>query len=149
MNKLIIEPGQSIGDIQLGMNKDEVDVILQNTTLHHVIEYDEHQQVKFIEIPLCSEDSAFDLKDFNIDPSATKADELVQLLSERSPYEDNDDSRLGFCYRFPHLGLSLWRPGVLREEDLQADWYKEMPVENQEDELKYFYFESIGVFESC
>ncbi|MGF7050518.1 hypothetical protein J2T13_005067 [Paenibacillus sp. DS2015] len=146
MGKLIIEPGKSIGDIKLGMSKEKVEEILEDCPIFYNVEYEDNLHVNFIETASSSKD-VYNCLLQGIDPFSTKADELINTLDKISPYERNDESRLGFTYRFTKLGIAFWRSSVFKEEDANEDWFKEMTIENQEDELKHLYFESISVFQ--
>jgi hypothetical protein len=42
--------------------------------------------------------------------------------------------------------LSLWRRNVLNDEDLEADWFKELKPSIQEDEMRNLYFETVTIF---
>ncbi|KGX85223.1 hypothetical protein [Pontibacillus marinus] len=159
MDKLIIDPGIGIGNFKLGMNKDDINQCLQEYEANYYSDYRKHlfrdvfmvkynseQVVNFIEIP--------NLKDVfqgvynDIDLFNTKADDLVKMIDKISPYNrDNEESERGFLYEFPLLGLSLWRGNVLSEEDLNADWSKEIKPDIQEDMIREgMYFESVSVW---
>lgn len=155
MDKLVIEPMVGIGTIKLGMNKAEVEnCILKYEEKYNVgylkhlfrVDYDSHQRVFEIEI-IGDLKEFFDCEYKGIDLFNTKASELVKVMDKISPYNrDNEDTKNGFVYEFPQLGLSLWRGGVLREEDLNSDWFKkEFSPENQKEELKYLYFETVCI----
>jgi len=164
MDRLMIEPRKGIGHIQLGMTQAEVEERLQNYTdqyeipyeknpkCYHVegairscfkIEYDAAGKVTFIQI-------ASELKNvlqcvfLDFDVFRTKAEDLVAKIDKLSPY-DRDHWELGFTYDFPSLGLSFWRPVILNENDLEAEWFKEMDPEIQKDEMKNLYFECVSV----
>jgi hypothetical protein len=46
----------------------------------------------------------------------TKAQDLVNFISQEAPY-DPDDPEIGFSYVFPKLELALWRPVKPEDED--------------------------------
>jgi hypothetical protein len=46
----------------------------------------------------------------------TKAQDLVNFISQEAPY-DPDDPEIGFSYVFPILELALWRPVKPEDED--------------------------------
>jgi|GEM_PF-805367 len=164
MNRLMIEPGQGIGHIQLGMTKAEVEEWLQYYTEQYeiayvknpkyyqvegairscfTIEYDVAGKVTFIQI-------ASELKEvlqcvfMDFDVFRTKAEDLVAQIDKLTPYA-RDHWELGFTYDFPALGLSFWRPSILNDADLEAEWFKEMDPEIQNDEMKNLYFECVSV----
>lgn len=158
MEKLIIEPGHSIGSIQLGMNKLAVEKVIQDYAaryhcVNHMdnyfesafrIEYDLEEKVKFIEIPWTLKE-VFTCTCRDIDVFNTKAAELVKKLDKISPY-DRKHQELGYTYVFPQWGLSLWRSRKFEEDDMQTDWFKKLSPENQEDELRFMYFESVSIW---
>lgn len=149
MKELIIKPGVSIGDITLGMHKDAAKEIISKfpDSVFLNMDCDERENVHFMEIASNAKDEfVCVLQDINVDPFHTKAKDLIRIVEQFDAYEQTDESRLGFSYRFPKLGLAFWRTGVLDEADLQESWFKEMSAEHQEDELRYLYFESVSVF---
>ncbi|MFB5267816.1 hypothetical protein ACE41H_13630 [Paenibacillus enshidis] len=78
----------------------------------------------------------------------TKAIELVDSIDKDFPY-DRTDREDGYIYYFPQLGLSLWRSGIFTDEMKDETWFKELSKENQEDEMKYEYFQiEINYFDS-
>ncbi|MBE5394144.1 MULTISPECIES: hypothetical protein [Brevibacillus] len=157
MDVLLIESGKGIGDIKLGMTKDEVNECIEKYTTKYQkpnymknyfktafnIKYDSEGKVEFIEIPSELKDD-FQCLFMNIDIFNTKADELIRLIDEISPY-DRSDTELDTCFTFPGLGLILWRPDVLKEEDLEEDWFKELKPSIQEDTKKNLYFSSVSL----
>ncbi|RRJ61770.1 hypothetical protein EHV15_01350 [Paenibacillus oralis] len=145
MDNLNIIPGQSIGDIKLGMTKTQAEnAIKSHADLFAKIEYDSNDKIHFIEIGY-GEADRYRCLYRDIDLFNTKVTELVEILDQVSPY-DRNDSELGYTYNFPEMGLSLWRPVILTEEDLQQDWFKELSPDLQEDEMKHLYFEAVAVY---
>lgn len=156
MDDIIIESG-AIGMIRLGMSRDDVEACIQVYARkyhkeYHIrnyfksafkIEYDTNETVDFIEISSSLKEE-FNCLFYNIDVFNTKADDLVNLIDRISAY-DRNHSELGYTYFFPDLGLSLWRPIVLKEENLEEDWFKEMSPENQVDEMRHLYFEAVSI----
>ncbi|KQL45325.1 hypothetical protein AN963_27515 [Brevibacillus choshinensis] len=120
MGKLIIEPGQGIGTIKLGTSIAEVNECIEEYDAKYkkdyhqtdrfgnyfthmfMVEYDSNEKVNFIDV-------------FN-----TKAEQLVAVIDTISKY-DRDDRELGWTYHFRDIGLSLWRPNILNEEDLEKE----------------------------
>lgn len=166
MDKLIIEPGIGIGNIKLGMTKEEVDRHLNNyidkyEKAQHIdengneifydnffnsafkIEYGKNNTVIFIEI-VAELKSFFDCICYDINVFRTKAEELVRQLSKMVNCEPGmeDDTE---CF-LEDIGLSLWRSHALTEEDMEEDWFKEMCKENQEDERRFMYFQTAAVY---
>ncbi|MCM3080221.1 hypothetical protein [Brevibacillus invocatus] len=154
---LNIEAGRGIGDVKLGMTKEEViQSILKYEAEYHrpehmknyfknsfKVKYDSEGKVKLIEIPSELKED-FQCMFMNIDVFNTKAEKLVALLDEISKY-DRDDTELDTCFTFPELGLILWRPDVLKEEDLEKEWFKELKPSIQEDTKKNLYFSSVAI----
>ncbi|WP_339324375.1 hypothetical protein [Paenibacillus sp. FSL W8-0194] len=146
IDKIVIEPGKSIGDFYLGMDKVEAERIIRTTPLFFKIEWDMNECASFIEVAR-HPDFNFELliNGFDrIDPFKTKVKEIINNLDVISPYDRGDD--LGFTYSFLQMGITFWRPSNFKEEDMNEAWFKEMPLENQKEELKQLYFESISVY---
>lgn len=157
MEKLLIEPGVGIGQIKLGMTRAEVDSIVEQYVYKYKkgteypiffeyvfkIEYDKSGKVKFIEV-------TSDIKIFfkcicyEVDVFNTKADSLISRISQEADYAEDTSGETQ--YLFIDIGLSLWRASVLKEEDMQENWFKEMDVENQEEEKRYMFFQTIAVY---
>lgn len=155
MDNIIIEPWQGIGEFKLGMTRNEVEECVQSySTKYRVksldknyfrfkIEYDSNNKVSFIEVN-------WDVKEnfnclFNgIDVFNTKVEILVKEIDKTSQY-DRTHSELGCTYSFPELGLFLWRSREFTEEDRLEDWFLEMSPDNQEEELRFLYFETVSV----
>lgn len=157
MEKLIIEPGNRIGNIKIGMPKKQAEFELNQYIEKYEkgtnyfdffknafqIEYDESERVKFIEI-------IYEVKDFfncfcyDIDVFQTKAEDLIARLSQISDYSrvPNDETQ----FIFENIGLSLWRSSVFKEESIQETWFKEMNIEDQQEEMKYMYFQTVAVY---
>lgn len=157
MDKLIIEPGRGIGKLRLGMTQTEVNEIIQSYKKEYEegtsffgffenafkFEYDHDGKVKFIEI-LYEFQHFFECTCYDLDVFHTKANELVQGLNRISTHEKDTEGETS--YIFAEIGLSLWRPSVCTDETLQEDWFKEMSEENQEQEKRYFYFQTAAVY---
>jgi len=144
LKKLHIEPGKSIGVVKLGMSKDEIELLTKNDSVFYMVEYDIEDRCKFIQIASSTKES-YVCEYSDIDLFNTKVSDLVTLLDNISPY-DRNHFEVGYTYIFPKLGLSLWRPQNISEDIIHEQWFKEMSIENQQDELKHLYFESVSVF---
>lgn len=163
MGNLSIEPKKGIGKLQLGMTKSEVEECLkyytdeyeitreQNPERYHMkgaikasfqTEYDSEGKVNFIQVSSAIKD-VLNCVFQDIDVFNTKAEELVKKIEMTSKYDRNDDG--GWTYEYPELGLSFWRPNILREADLEKDWFKEMLPDIQEDEKRNLYFECVSI----
>ncbi|OWA36588.1 hypothetical protein B9G55_00435 [Saccharibacillus sp. O16] len=137
-------PGKSIGMLELGMTQAEVEAYTAQSPFAIQCEY-VADHAAFIEVSGSGE-IEFDCIYAGMDLFRTPAEELIARLDALSPYRRDEDAELGFRYLFPELGMLLWRSRIMREEDREADWYKEMPPENQEDELRFRFFETAAVF---
>lgn len=157
MDVLTIQPGIGIGNLKLGMTKDEVNECIQaykdkyqkryhsKNFFKNVlrVRYDANEKVNLIEIPYeLKEEFRCLLND--IDVFNTKADELVQRIDKISHY-DRSNTEMDTCFRFPELGLTLWRPDLFKEENLEEEWFKELQPDIQEDYKKNLYFSSVAV----
>jgi hypothetical protein len=142
MENIPVCPGESIGMIKLGMEKGEVEQLLKGTDLFYKIEYNDKNLVSMIEAAPVG-DVVYTFQ--NLDLFHIKAEELVDTLDKLTPY-DRDNPELGYSYTFPVIGLAFWRPVVLTEQDTQEEWFKELPLDIQEDEMHNFYFQSISVY---
>ena len=165
-NKLIIEPGVGIGAIKLGMSKEEVKQHInhykekyENRSYRYEygnelyygqifesglkIEYGKQGTVIFIEI-VREMMTFFECVCYDIDMFHTKAEEVVRKLSGvvhcEAEMEDETECTL------ENVGLSLWRPHAFDEQDMQEEWFQEMSEENQEEEKRYMYFQTVAVY---
>ncbi|WP_197255653.1 hypothetical protein [Paenibacillus dendritiformis] len=77
----------------------------------------------------------------------TKADDLVKALDKISPYSRTWDASAGFCYLFTEMGLTLYRSRVFTEKDLEEEWFLAQSLDAQEDDKRFFYFETVSVCE--
>lgn len=156
-DKLVIEPGNGIGKLKLGMTKNEVDEVVQYYKKEYEqgtndcdffenafkFEYYNDGKLKFIEI-IAEFKNFFACTCHDLDVFNTKADELVKNLNRISKYDKETDGETQ--YIFTNIGLSLWRPSVFTEETMGENWFKEMSQENQEQEMRYFYFQAVAVY---
>lgn len=74
----------------------------------------------------------------------TRAKQIVQNLNFISKHEKETNGDTQYIYA--NIGLSLWRSSVFTEETMREDWFKEMCKENQEEEMRYFYFQTVAVY---
>ncbi|KAI7247824.1 hypothetical protein KC345_g11918 [Hortaea werneckii] len=138
-----IWPGQAIGPLRLGMNAAELKAAAQGFPAFYKVEYDGEGLVNFIEIGCPAEE--WSCRYGEIELFSMKAADLVDLLDHESPY-DRQAAERGCTYRFPLLGLTLWRSSGLTEEDLLTEEYISMPPDILEDERRLLYFESVSIF---
>ncbi|MBO2944900.1 hypothetical protein JJQ72_13055 [Paenibacillus sp. F411] len=147
MMQLLIIPGKAIGKVNLGMDKSETETLIENSPIFYNIEYDDYEKVSFIEVANGAKDFYQCLiPDLNLEVFETKASDIVEMLTKNNVYDEDEESLAGLSYRFSDLGIAFWRPYNLKEEDTLEQWFKEMTPENQHEEMKNFYFESISVF---
>ncbi|MFK4343787.1 hypothetical protein [Paenibacillus sp. RC253] len=41
--------------------------------------------------------------------------------------------------------MKFWRSSIFNEKDTLEDWFKEMPPENQEEKLRFQFFETVSI----
>ncbi|NRR19736.1 hypothetical protein [Brevibacillus sp. MS2.2] len=70
-----------------------------------------------------------------------KVEKLVEEIDKISPY-DRDHWGL---YIFPQIGMRLWRPIIRKEEDFEQEWFKDMSLSNQQDEIRNLYFRTVAI----
>ena len=148
---LNVYPGDSIGQIKLGMSRSEVyellgDPIKQSETLEWVgdyhIEYKDNKVI-FIEIPYAISEQYFVLFK-NIDLFNTEASLLIEILSKYGKCTDND---FGYSYYFPTFVIAFWRPTVFEYSMITVEELIERGDENMIDDMRRLYFETVCVFE--
>ncbi|QTD42509.1 hypothetical protein [Sporosarcina sp. Te-1] len=150
MEELTVETGYSVGLFKFGMKEEEVEHInkiyiekynrYENT---FSFEYDEEGRVIYIHLIVYDLKNRFHCNFKGIDVINTKAQKLITHFDAISPYIRNSDASVGCMYEFPKLGITFWRGDVCTEEDLEADWFKELHPEIQEDTKKFLYFETV------
>ncbi len=130
--RYIIEPGLGVGPVRLGMTPDEVlgamdqkpDSFSKSDDSRHETDafhqscfqvfYDgDVPEVVYIEL---SSGVDFDAFYAGTDVFKTPANDLVSLISQTTPLDENDPE-LGYSFTFPNLELSLWRPVMPDSED--------------------------------
>lgn len=156
MDYIIIEPGRSIGTVKLGMTRDEVNLCIQK----YIREYNDEEQRHFESyiIPEYDENEKLialqvvrDLKKYanficyEIDVFNTKAENLIEMMDKITPYLRTSEPELGYDYDFIEVGLSFYRSHVFTEKDMEEEWFTEKSPEDQEDDMKYLYFETVMV----
>ena len=149
--KLIIGHGNQIGLLKLQMSKEEINQCLDiyrkqyndEVAASFLCEYDESGNVYAIQLVIESLKKYFKCEFKGIDIFQAKAKDIILHFDLLNPYVRDSDSELGFMYVFPTLGISFWRGNVCNEEDLEADWFKELIPENQADTKRFLYFETV------
>ncbi|WP_150273948.1 sedoheptulokinase [Paenibacillus tepidiphilus] len=140
-----IQPGASIGPLVIGATRAELEAAAEDYPGFYKVEYDGDGRAVFIEIADPGEGCTCRLAGCEADLFHTKAEELIPVLDELSPYDRNDVEG-GCTYRFPNLGLTFWRSNALSEADLQTEEYLALPPDILEDERRYLCFESVSVW---
>lgn len=150
MVEIIIKEDESVGFVKFGMSMAEAENCINiyknncNSMIAPVIcEYDDDGKVNSIHLLIEAIKEDFHCTFKGIDVLNTKASKLIEHFDHLSPYIRNLDTSIGYTYEFPTLGLSFWRGNVCTEEDLEADWFKELIPEIQEDNKKFLYFETV------
>lgn len=117
-----ITPHEGVGPIKLGMSR--ADVVACFGTPEHLsasrvwyhsgfaIDFDENQQVEFIELATSGEFKAI-YKNLNL--HEIPADQAVEAILQDDVYDKNDPE-LGHSYIFKSLQLSLWRETIAESE---------------------------------
>ncbi|WP_454192446.1 Imm26 family immunity protein [Paenibacillus sp. Marseille-Q7038] len=161
-NKVVdVIPGERIGKLYLGMSEKECRAVLESYRKEHLkglwnysfndvfrIDYDQEGKSSFIEMVTGYEPELLQVRihlpEQTVDAFHTKAKMLIPIIDKVSPYDRSEEDN-GYAYYFKELGLALWRGNVLEEEQIEEAWYKEMCAENQQDELRFMYFETVSV----
>jgi hypothetical protein len=161
MYRLEIESNVGIGNIKIGMSSEQVHQIMGNEYQYNKksgynidvymsgifqIYYDNNYNIAFIQIGREIINFGYSVFFKNINVFKTKADELITYFNSISKYDSsNPQSKLGYLFVYKDIGLSFSRSSVFKEEYVQEEWFQNMCPENQEDELKYRYFETVGM----
>ena len=161
MKRLNIIPNKGVGDIYLGMSQEEVEEILtgEHRTLRKsdiyysedykehdiIIEYDASGTVLTIELVDVMTD-IYDVYFNDIEVFKTKAEDIIEALEKLDEcIVEEPDKDLASEYIFQKLGLTFWRSSAFHPKLLDDPEFMEMSESIREDEMKYWYFESIGV----
>lgn len=137
-------PLKGIGPVLLGMSREEVRSVMGMpirsykktrdactlTDVYHEgcfqVFFDEHERVEYIE--LSSPDDLFIAVYKGKGVFQTKADDLVDLISEDAPF-DPEAPEIGYAYVFPQLELSVWRPVLPHDEnDLEGQYFSTIGI---------------------
>lgn len=132
MREYQVVPKVGIGPVKLGMHRAEVHSLMgtppvgfrkteterYETDAYHqngfqVFYAGDEPRVEYIEL---SRDSGFVVYYKGIDVFGTKAEDIVNLIAQDAPFDQNDQE-LGYSYVFPALELCVWRPVVPESED--------------------------------
>ncbi|MGG4397349.1 hypothetical protein ABEX25_23875 [Paenibacillus thiaminolyticus] len=82
---------------------------------------------------------------YGIDVFNTKAEKLIEIIDKMTPYLRTSEPDLGSIFDFTEVGLSFYRSNVFTEKEMEEDWFKVKSPEEQEDDLKYLYIETVMV----
>lgn len=146
MYHININARESIGEIRLGMTRDEVEAVTQTmpSSIYHNFSYN---RVKLEEVELANgRNIKAVLVDYNIELFRTPVEELIPRLSEITPYRENPMYIEGTMFDFPKLGLKLWREDNITSKDLEDEKFTSL----DEDEFEYYreklYFETVLIY---
>lgn len=152
MEPIIIKPLVSIGSIQLGMDQSQVQTECKNFPLHNAedlfskIEYDSNHKLVFIEAWNPFGEFDIELLYDGIDLFKTKADDIINRLSQQTEYMKDDESDMRICFTFKELGLSFWRPDSITEDIVNSsEFLNELTPEIQEYEKRNLYFSTVAL----
>lgn len=70
---------------------------------------------------------------------------MIKTIDNITPYLRTSEPDLGFTYDFTEVGLSFYRSNVFTEKEMEEEWFKVKSPEEQEDDMKYLYSESVMV----
>ena len=148
-------PQQSIGDFRFGMFKEEVEDIFNEykkkygNKIKHMFDFEYSYDNRLFVVHLMRETMSvhFHLNLWEIDILYTTANDTIKSLTEQGfVFEKNADAEVGTCFEFSKQGVSFWRRSVLKESDLEEQWFLDMIPENQEYEKRFLYFETIKFY---
>ncbi|MDF2941611.1 MAG: hypothetical protein K0S01_469 [Herbinix sp.] len=158
MDNLIVIPQVGIGEVKLGMHRDEVHELVGTNDTNiktdsivrgcyydfcFQIEYDSNNIVNFIEI---INNPTYNVVFEGVDVFKTKAEKLVSYVEQFSKYLETPSAQLGSMYIFEDIGISLYRSIVCKEETMKEPWFLQLSQEQKEDELRFLYFETIAIW---
>ena len=133
-----VEPLKQIGDIGLGMDREEVRKTMPEEpnisgSRDHVdnyhdgglqVFYDENNKVEFIEL---LRGSGFTATTHGINVFDKTAQEVLEVITKVSEY-NQDDLEVGYSYVFPDLELSLWRPSIPEEGEEDGKYFSTIGI---------------------
>ena len=153
MEELVVKDGISVGLFKYGMHREEVERYMGYYIEDYGIygnafffEYDKDRKVTSIHLIIEELKHKFYCNFRGIDLFDTKASKLIKFFENISPSIIDDESVLGFRYDYPKLGLTFWRGNICTEEELEADWFKELNQSIQEDNKRFLYFETVTFY---
>ncbi len=146
MYHIDIKVGESIGELELGMTRDEVEIITQElpSSIHHNFSY-YGNRLREIEL-VNGRNILAVLAGYDIELFRTTVEELVPKLSEIAPCVKDPDYMDGTLFNFPQLGLKLWREDNMTLNDLKDEKYTAL----DKDEFEYYreklYFDTVLIY---
>lgn len=164
MKRLDIVPNKCVGEIFLDMKQEDVEKILigKHSSAgksdsfyrefyedHEIfIEYNSSGNVVTIELVDVMTDM-YEVYLNGIEVFKTKAEKIVMELEKLDEcIVEEPDKDLATEYVFENLGLTFWRSSAFHPKLLNDPEFMDMSESIKEDEMKYWYFESIGVGKS-
>ncbi|OKP81566.1 hypothetical protein A3842_11530, partial [Paenibacillus sp. P3E] len=108
--------------------------------------YNSLDLVNFIEVSWHIKDD-FDCIFRGINVFKTKAESLLEQMENgnASSCYDRKKAETGSTYHFPKLSLTLWRSSKFDEKDMEEQWFKNLSVADQLEEMRLLYFESVSI----
>jgi hypothetical protein len=158
---MIIKPFASVGDLKLGITREEAEKILGKLKRQRKENYGceeyyclvgeyEYYCLSFDENGLCRILYQLERKNkekielYGIDLAHTPAEEIIPALEKYAACEwDQSDKDLSYFYTFPSIGVMLFRSSAFHPKLLETDYFADWDPEAAEDEKKYQYFEAV------
>lgn len=158
---IIVKPLESIGDLKLGMTKEDAEKVLgklnrRNRSYRGLEEYNspagnrEYYSLAFNENGLCRILYAFERENeqkvelYGLDLAHMPAEEIIPALEKYADCVwDTDDKDLSYFYTFSSIGVMFYRPSAFHPKLLETDYFADWNPEAAEDEKKYQYFEAL------
>ncbi|NGZ75782.1 hypothetical protein [Saccharibacillus alkalitolerans] len=145
--RFVIEPGQGIGPLRLGMPREEAETVLEawktrNLAYFFRVEYDDDGRIEEIETDRHTGLPMNAVLPSGLNVFGVPVERLLPRLKQFGPDASEEDE---FLYEYPQAGISFWRQGLLSESDLEQEWFLEMAPDIQADEKRRLYFETVTV----
>lgn len=158
---MVIIPGDSIGNVKIGMSIDEVvgsmnetplDFSTNNQKIHGFkdgriqVHYDSSGFCIFIEVSRdLLEDEPVTLDDFSI--FSFPVEKTVVTVAEKFSIEPIEIEE-GTTYIYNPIGISLWRSSIFDQSILNQTWFKELDEDCKREETRTMYFETISIWKT-
>ena len=150
MERYEVRPGEGFGPFRLGMEEAEVEQLRRALDLREppYAFYLEYLDGKLSRIGLDSFSGAAAVYQ-DLDLFHTHAEEIIGALAEQEDFLcDCADPELASTYRFPALGLELWREGAYHPKLLRNSRFMEELGHDPEllaEEQQFWYFHQVWV----